>query len=314
MFIGIPRNHTGRGPHSGTAWVRALHTVTTTHGSVIVIDGHVHLWDPRERSYPWMTDDLAAISRPFGTHDLRAAMSGTPVSAAVVVQALSSIEESHHLLDLVAQESVLAGAVVWADLAGDTIVDDLVELGSRGGRLVGIRHQVHDEPDPAWLLRRDVDRGLTAVGDAGLAFDLLIRRRESASALAAVRRHPEVRFVLDHGGKPAVRDAEWTSWLDWIGEFAALENVTCKLSGLVTEASWATWREEGVERYCRYIVDAFGPERTMFGSDWPVSLLAAPYQDVVDLARRALTGYGAGELDEVFEGTAARVYDLRHTR
>ncbi len=183
-------------------------------------------------------------------------------------------------------------------------------LASLDGPLVGIRHQVQDEPDPDWLARPDVRDGLRAVAAAGLVYDLLVTPRELAVAAATVRALPEVRFVLDHGAKPAIADGGWQPWADLVTELAALPNVTCKLSGLVTEADWAGWQPRDVLPYARHLLAAFGPERLLFGSDWPVCTLAGQYADVYALAEQAVAALAPAERDAVLGGNAARVYGL----
>jgi L-fuconolactonase len=278
-----------------------------------MIDAHQHFWDPRVRAYPWMDESVAAIDRPIGPADLREAIAGTPVAGSVVVQALHDLGESFELLEITTREDVVLGAVVWVDLAAPDVADRLAELREHPGQLSGIRHQVHDEPDADWLRRPEVIRGLKAVQDAGLAFDLLIRRRESAAAIALAEELPGLTLVLDHAGKPAIASGEWDDWRQWFGRLAALPNVSCKLSGLVTEASWTGWREQGLERYGQHVLDAFGAERTLFGSDWPVSLLAARYDEVVDLAWRSASSLSDAERTAVFAGNARRIYALEET-
>jgi len=172
--------------------------------------------------------------------------------------------------------------------------------------LVAIRHQVHDEPDPRWLLRDDVQRGIAAVGDAGLVYDVLVRTRELPAALETVKRNPQIRFVIDHAAKPRIavgpRDAAWEADLAPLSD---LPNVTRKSSGLFTEADWGSWTAEQVEPYVRRVIDWFGPDRCMFGSDWPVSLLAASYEQVVTTTRELVA-----DDDQIMGDTAAQVYGL----
>ena len=176
---------------------------------------------------------------------------------------------------------------------------------------MGIRHQVHDEPDERWLLRPEVQRGLAAVEAAGLVFDLLVRARELPAALETVRAHPELRFVIDHLAKPPIADGSTQPWADRVSAFAPLANAWCKVSGLVTEADWATWQPATIAPYVDHAVDVFGAGRLLFGSDWPVCLLAASYEGVLGLARESLAHLGDGERAAVFGGNAIEVYRLR---
>jgi L-fuconolactonase len=179
-----------------------------------------------------------------------------------------------------------------------------------GGALVGIRHQVHDEPDPAWLLRPDVQRGIAAVGEAGLVYDLLVRTAELPAAIETARRNPGVQFVVDHVAKPPVRAGDTAEWASGLERLAGLPNVSCKLSGLVTEADWTAWRAEELVPYYLRVLDWFGPSRCLFGSDWPVCLLAADYGVVFELVCTALHGLDDAERAAVLGGNAMRLYRL----
>ena len=255
-----------------------------------------------------MTDEVAPIRRRFGTDDLEPLLRAHGVAGTVVVQARGSLDETRWLLAIAASTPFVRGVVGWIDLTDPDVRDVLDEL--RGGRLVGIRHQVHDEADPDWLLRPDVQRGIAAVGEAGLAYDFLVRARELPAALETAQRHPGVRFVVDHLAKPPLRDGHTEEWARGLEPLSALPNVSCKLSGLVTEADWSGWRREDLIPYFRRALEWFGPERSLFGSDWPVCLLAADYGTVLDLFHAALDGLDDEERDAVLGGNATRVYRL----
>jgi L-fuconolactonase len=274
----------------------------------MIVDAHHHLWDPALAEYPWMTDEVAAIRRRFGPEDLEPLLHKFCIDGTVVVQARASIDETRWLLQIADTTPSVLGVVGWIDLTDADVARTLADLN--GGRLVGIRHQVHDEPDPAWLLRDDVQRGIAAVGEIGLAFDLLVRSAELPAAIETVRRHPETRFVLDHLAKPPVREGDTDTWAHGVAALADLPNVTCKLSGLVTEADWSAWRTAGLSEYHRRVIEWFGAERCMFGSDWPVCLLAAEYGDVLELLLQALSGLGERERADILGDTAARTYGL----
>ncbi len=185
-----------------------------------------------------------------------------------------------------------------------------LRAGTGGERLVGIRHQVHDEVDPGWLLREDVRNGLQAVARAGLTFDLLVRPRELPAALATVRALPGLRFVIDHLAKPPIASGELEPWASLLAPFGALPNVSCKLSGMATEADPERWAVDDLRAFAAHALEVFGPERVMFGSDWPVCLLAAAYHRVVDAARQLTAGLTEAERQEVFGGTATAIYGL----
>lgn len=286
----------------------------------MIIDAHHHLWDPADRPYPWMDDSVAPIRRRFDVDDLRAAARSTDVTRTIVVQAVHDPGETAWLLE---QPEPVAGVVGWVDLTAPDVVDRIAALiaGSGGDRpassrlvgdrpastrLVGIRHQAHDEPDPDWLARPEVVRGVRAVAAAGLVFDVLVRAREHRAALALLDAVPEGSFVLDHAGKPDIAGGD-PGWVSRIDDFAARPNVACKVSGLFTEAG-PEWRRQPVDRYVRAVVERFGPERSLFGSDWPVSTLATTYDDVVRRTTDALADLTQDERQSVLSGTAERTY------
>ncbi|MFJ9850862.1 amidohydrolase family protein [Streptomyces sp. NPDC101150] len=272
------------------------------------IDAHHHLWDLTRREQPWMNGPWAdPIRRSYALSDLTPHLTEHGVGATIVVQSSSSYAETAELLALGAGEGPVAGVVGWADLTDPALGEALAALPDG---LVGIRHQVQDEPDPDWLTRPDVLRGLGELADAGLVYDLLVTPRELAAAHTAVRALPQLAFVLDHAAKPAVGRGDWQPWADAITALAGLPNVSCKLSGLVTEADWEAWRPQQILPYARHVLEAFGPGRVMFGSDWPVCTLAAGYDDVVALAEAATLRLGAAERSAVFGGTAGRVYGI----
>ena len=255
-----------------------------------------------------MGDGLAAIRRPFRPADLAPLLAAAGIDMTVLVQTLSSLDETREFLNTAANTEFIAGVVGWVDLTDPNVADTLTELRSGpGGRfLVGIRHQVHDEPDLRWLLRDEVKRGIRAVGDAGLVYDLLVRTRELPAAVELVSAMPDTSFVLDHIAKPKIaagpRDLEWELAM---APLADRPNVTCKLSGMTTEADWKTWTTHQLQTYVTRVLDWFGPERCMFGSDWPVSLLASDYARTVTTMKTLV-----GENADVFGGVATRVYGL----
>jgi L-fucono-1,5-lactonase len=212
----------------------------------MIVDAHQHFWSSPLDRYPWMTDGLAAIRRPFGPRDLAPLLEANHVDRTVVVQARMDLQETHELLALAAANDFVAGVVGWVDLTDPGVGATLGALrsGPNGSKLVGIRHQVHDEGDPNWLLRPDVQRGIAAVGEADLTYDFLVRPRELPAARETARRFPRMRFVLDHLAKPPIRSGDLDAWKQGIATMARLWNVSRKLSGLVTEADWTHWTEE----------------------------------------------------------------------
>ncbi|MDT0544827.1 MULTISPECIES: amidohydrolase family protein [Streptomyces] len=277
------------------------------------IDAHHHLWDLARRDQPWMDGPWAdPIHRTFTLEDLEPHLGANGVDATVVVQSSSSHDETVELLAVAHASARVAGVVGWADLTDPALPDVLAALRAApgGDRLVGLRHQVQDEPDRHWLARPDVRRGLAHLADADLAYDLLITPRELPAAIDAVRDLPGLRFVLDHAAKPPVASGARDPWDGELAALAALPNVVCKLSGLVTEAAWDSWLPEHVLPYAEHVLDTFGPDRVLFGSDWPVCTLAATYDQVVDLADRATRRLTEAERAAVFGTSATRAYGL----
>ena len=248
-----------------------------------IVDAHHHLWDLGVRDQDWITGAaLAPLRRDFLAGDYQPLAGQNGVGASVVVQTVTVPGETPELLALAATSDLIAGVVGWADLTAAGLADRIAELsnGPGGNKLVGLRHQVQSEPDPRWLTRADVLRGLAAVAGAGLVYDLVITAGQLPAAARAAAAVPGLLFVLDHLGKPAIASGSAQPWERDLRRLAALPNTACKLSGLVTEADWRRWRVADLRPYAEIALDAFGPARTMFGSDWPVCTLAAGYPDV----------------------------------
>lgn len=275
------------------------------------IDAHQHFWDPARYSYPWMAGDaMDPVRRAFGPDDLRPALRAAGIDGTVLVQTLSSLAETREFLHVAAATDVVHGVVGWVDLTSPAVGDDLDALldGPSGRWLVGIRHQVHDEPDPDWLRRDDVRRGLAAVQRRGLTYDLLVRARELPAATDVVRSLPELRFVVDHIAKPRIADGGDDPWTRRMPALAAEPNVACKLSGMVTEADWATWTPPDLRPFVEGVLEWFTPQRLLFGSDWPVCLLAGSYDAVIGGLVAVLPALSPDERAQIFGGNAQRVY------
>jgi L-fuconolactonase len=273
----------------------------------MIVDAHHHLWDPGRRDYPWMAGEaLDPIRRPYTVDDLRAA-AGPDVTATILVQTVSSMEETEEFLATAdSSDGLVAGVVGWLDLTAPDL--DRLRAVPGGHLLVGIRHQVENEPDPDWLLRNDVRSGLRAVAAAGLVYDLLVRAPQRPAAYAVAKQLPDLRFVLDHAGKPGIAHGEWEGWATWIDDLAGLPNVVCKVSGLITEADWNSWSAGTIRPYAEHVLNAFGADRVLFGSDWPVCELAGTYADVLGLVEGLLSGLSDDERSKILGGNAARVY------
>jgi L-fuconolactonase len=293
----------------------------------VIVDAHHHIWDPAARRHAWL-DGLPNLDRRFDLADFERASAPEGVTASVLVQVLNSAAETEEFLALAAADGgpargggpadggntgqTVAGVVGWTDLTSPAVGHEIARLRALpgGDRLAGIRHLVQDEPDPDWLRRPEVRRGIRAVGAAGLAYDLLVRPVQLPAALAVTGDLPSVRFVLDHGAKPDIASGRREPWASLIGDLAARPNVSCKVSGLVTEAG-PGWRPDQIGPYIDHLLDRFGPGRLIFGSDWPVCTLAASYGDVIALARDALESrLGPAELNAVFAANAIAAYRL----
>ncbi|NEA99163.1 amidohydrolase family protein [Streptomyces sp. SID13726] len=276
--------------------------------AVTVVDAHHHVWDLSVRDQDWIASG-SPLRRNFTVADLVPRARAAGVDRTVLVQTVTVPEETPEFLLLAAEHDLIAGVVGWTDLTRPDVADELARLRELpgGACLKGIRHQVQGEPDPEWLLRPDVRRGLAAVAGAGLVYDLVVLPHQLPACVKAAESLPELTFVLDHLGKPPIASGALEPWATAVRTLAALPNTVCKVSGMVTEADLTSWTIDDLRPYADTVLDAFGPERSMFGSDWPVCTLGASYGEVLDIARRLTP---ASAHPQVFGGTAERVYGL----
>lgn len=275
------------------------------------MDAHHHLWDLGARGQPWlMPERMRSIRRDFHVADLKAAVSASGVASTVLVQVLNDAAETAELLGVAQDCPLIAGVVGWADIERSDLPDQLDALRRRGP-LVGIRHQLQAEPAPAqWLRSPQVGAGLRALAAAGLPFDLMLRPEQFDAALDAARAHPEMIFVVDHLGKPPIDSGALAPWAHGLRRLAGEPNVSAKLSGLVTVADLDRWQVSDLRPYVDVALEAFGPSRLMFGSDWPVCLLAATYDEVVRAIETLLADLTVEERRDIWSATARRVYSL----
>lgn len=272
------------------------------------LDAHQHFWRYRAAEYPWIAPG-SPLQRDFLPEHLEPLLRQAGLDGCLAVQARQSLEESRWLLELADQWPFIRGVVGWVDLRSERVEDQLAELASHP-RLVGVRHVVQDEPDDQFLLRPDFLRGLGKLRQFGLTYDVLIFPRQLPAAIAVARRLPDQPLVLDHLAKPLIRDGVLSPWREQIRELARQPNVCCKVSGLVTEADWTRWRAADFRPYLDVVFEAFGPERLLFGSDWPVCLLAASYEEVLRLVSDYLAGLAPEVRLAVLGANAARFYRL----
>lgn len=280
-----------------------------------LIDAHVHLWDLAVRSQPWISGPaMAPIDRSFRVIDLRSMAAASGVTGAVLVETINVPEETPELLAVAATEPLIRGVIGWVDLKAADVPDRVAALrAAPGGEyLAGLRHQVQGEADPRWLCRPDVRRGLAAVADAGLVFDLLVTPSQLTAVVETVAALPASMFVLAHAGKPDIAGGGHAPWAAQISALAAYPNVAVKLSGLVTEAG-SGWTPEDLDPYLSTLLTTFGPNRMMWGSDWPVCLLAAGIDAVRALLDRWTAGLTPDERRALRAGTATQVYGLNTT-
>ena len=283
-----------------------------------VVDAHHHVWDLDVRPQPWLAEEgLELLRRSFHMTDLADAAAdgvfGRPLHATVLVQCLPSVAETEEFLGLAAATELIAGVVGWVNLTDPDVGSELDRLARLPGGdwLVGVRHLVQAESDPMWLMRDDVRRGLDAVAARGLSFDLLVRPHQLKAAAGLAERMPQLSLVLDHGAKPQLRDGGLGAWAADVRALAAWPQVTCKLSGLVNEADHRRWTVEDLRPAADVLLDCFGPRRLMFGSDWPVCVVAGGWASWAAAAEDLLAPLSAAELDQVLTGTATRAYGLR---
>ncbi|HXW46667.1 MAG TPA: amidohydrolase family protein [Streptosporangiaceae bacterium] len=289
-----------------------------TGAALPIVDSHQHVWDVSEHPQPWLDSDpaLAPLRRRFSIADLAPLAAASGVSATVVVQTLTDPVETPELLALAAAEPLVQAVVGWADLTAPGVADTLASLRALpGGQfLSGIRHPLLVEPDPDWLSRAEVRRGLAAMSSAGLCFDLVPRPGQLPSLVSQVARLPGVTFVLDHLGNVEVGGQVDAGWARALAAFAALPGTACKLSGILGEAGPADGGDVSRLRpYFELALDCFGPDRLMFGSDWPVCTLSAPYGDVVAAALALTSGLSEPERAAIMAGTARAVYRISDT-
>ncbi len=275
-----------------------------------VIDSHHHLWDTTSSRfhYPWMTDDLAAIRGRFGPAELGPLLAETGVDGTILVQCLHDLDETEWYLETAVANPFIAGVVGWVDLTDADVAERLARLRERpdGHTLVGIRHMAQDEA-PDWLARPEVQRGVAEVGHAGLTYDVLVRPHQLPAALTLARNLPDTRFVIDHIAKPDIKARELEPWASRMRPFAELPNTWVKVSGMIEEADWQAWHPADLRPYVDRVLDWFGPERLLFGSNWPVCLVAGSYAQVHDALSEVLSGLTDGERDRIFGGSAGRL-------
>ncbi len=273
------------------------------------IDCHQHFWRYSASEYGWIGAGMDVLRRDFLPAELAPVAKAAGIGGTVAVQARQTIEETKWLLSLAAENPLIRGVVGWAPLISEGAEESIERLAANP-LLKGLRHVLHDEPDDNYMLRPDFLRGVGLLERHKLVYDILIFERHLPQTLEFVDRFPGLTFVVDHVAKPRIREGVMEPWRTLMLALARRQNVYCKISGMVTEADWKKWRVEHLRPYFETVMEAFGPRRVMFGSDWPVVLLGSEYSLWADTVRSLAAKLSAEERDALFRGTATSVYKL----
>mgnify|MGYP000402441571 CR=1 FL=1 len=276
----------------------------------MIIDAHHHLWLYTQEEYGWMDDSMHVLKRDYLPEDLDLELQGSGISGTVVVQARQSLEETRWLLEMADKYSFIKGVVAWLDLRSPELKDQLAEFAVHP-KLVGLRHVLHDEPDDDFMLRPDFMKGISQLEAYGLSYDLLVFPRHVRKAIELVKAFPNQRFVLDHLGKPLIKAGIMEPWETDIIQLGGQPLVWCKLSGMVTEAHWKNWSYEELLPYMEVVLEAFGPERIMLGSDWPVCRLAGEYSEVMKMVLKFIESMNEADRAKILYQNAIDCYQLK---
>ena len=276
----------------------------------MTIDAHHHLWKYSATEYGWIAPDQQVIRRDFLPEDLEPLMHHFGIEGTVAVQARGALEETTWLLGLADKHPLIRGVVGWVPLTEGAGVKRSLERFAGNRKLRGVRHVVQDEADPRFILRKDFNEGVAALRETGLRYDILIFERHLPAAIEFVDRHPNQTFILDHVAKPRIKDKILAPWDRNMRELAKRQNVYCKLSGMITEADPKHWTPAGLQPYIDVVLAAFGPLRIMYGSDWPVMLLAGDYARWYGTVTNAIAKLSKAEQDRIMGGTAAEAYGI----
>jgi L-fuconolactonase len=274
------------------------------------IDSHHHLWKYSADQYPWMLGGMDGLRKDFLVPELHAVTRQAGVTGTIAVQARQRIEETEWLLTLAEQSDLILGVVGWLPLAEEKVGSHLAAWAGHP-KLRGVRHVLHDEVDDFYVLREAFNRGISLLKDFGLVYDILIFERHLPQTIQFVDRHPNQIFIIDHIAKPKIKDHIVAPWNAGIAELALRENVYCKISGMATEADWKCWTQDDLRPYFDTVLDAFGPQRLMFGSDWPVILVACDYKRWSSIVKSWIAELSSAEREAIMAETAKTAYSLR---
>jgi L-fuconolactonase len=273
------------------------------------LDSHQHFWRYDPTHHAWMTDQMGTLKRDYLPDELLPLLKAIAFDGCIAVQARQMAEETEWLLQLAGEHPFIRGVVGWVDLLSPTVRGQLKKMAANP-KLVGVRHVLQDEPDDRFMLRPEFLRGIGRLAEHELAYDLLIFPRHLPVAVDLVRRFPLQKFVLDHIAKPPIREGLLSPWQEDLRRLADHPNVACKLSGMVTEAAWKSWRPEDLQRYLDVVVGAFGTSRVMIGSDWPVCTLSGDYASTMNVVLDYVGRFPAPVQEQILGATCARFYAL----
>jgi L-fuconolactonase len=273
------------------------------------IDSHQHFWVYGEEEYGWIGDGMEVLKRDFLPVDLEPQLLAAGLDGSIAVQARQTLEETRWLLKLADEFDIVKGVVGWVDLRSSDLQAQLEEFSS-DPHFCGVRHILQSEPDDEYMLRKDFLRGISSLAGFDLVYEILIFQRHLPAAVKLVEQFPDQPFILDHLAKPLIKDGILTPWTADIQKLAQYPNVMCKLSGMVTEADWQHWQQDDFAPYIEAVFEAFGANRILYGSDWPVCLLAGSYQQVHSLVEDYVKKLSKKEQAAVWGGNAVRFYGL----
>jgi len=273
------------------------------------IDTHQHLWKYSKEQYPWIGEGMEVLARDRLAADLEPLLEANGIDGTVAVQARQVVEETEALLAMAEEYDFIRGVVGWVDLRSPDLEAQLERFRDRK-KLVGVRHVVQEEPDEKFVVREDFMRGIGKLGAYDLVYDILVFPHQLPASIELVRRFPDQAFILDHIAKPYIKDKKMSPWDSDIRKLASFENVSCKLSGMVTEADWHNWTVDDFRPYMEVVLEAFGAERLTIGSDWPVCTLAGQYGSVVSIAADFIAQLSDNEQKAIWEGNPERIYGL----
>jgi len=274
-----------------------------------IIDTHHHYWNYNPVDFGWIDDEMVVIRRSFLPADLKQTLASTDVAGVVTVQARQCLDETDWLLSMAAENNFMKGIVGWVPLAAPEI-QAVLEKYQNNPWLKGVRHVVQGEPDPDFILGKDFNEGIKRLKDFNLVYEILILEHQLTNTIKFVDQHPNQQFVLDHIAKPRIKENVFQPWANLLIELSKRENVSCKISGMVTEADYKTWTEKQLEPYFETVIEAFGPGRLMFGSDWPVCLVASEYKNWLAVVSSVVDKLNENEQELFYYKNAEKLYQL----